>query len=114
MKVHKDIPYLNHMLDAINDIEESIKNLSKKEFIINKDVKDANIRRLEIIGEAAKNLSKKIKDKNSDIEWKKIAGTRDIVVHHYFGIDHDIVWNIIKKDLPILKKEIEKIKIDRQ
>ena len=114
MKVHKDIPYLNHMLDAINDIEESIKNLSKKEFIINKDVKDANIRRLEIIGEAAKNLSKNIKDKNPNIEWKKIAGTRDIVVHHYFGIDYNIVWNIIKKDLPVLKKEIEKIKIGRQ
>jgi uncharacterized protein with HEPN domain len=104
---HEDIPYIKHILDAINDIEFSIKNISKEEFKKSKDTKDATIRRIEIIGEAIKNISKRIRNKYSDIEWKKIAGTRDIMIHAYFNVDLDIIWNIIKKDLPDLKKKIK-------
>lgn len=109
MTKHRDAPYLEHMVDAIRDIEESIKNLSKEEFISNKDVKDANIRRLEIIGEAVKNISKKLREEHKEIEWHRIAGTRDKVIHNYFGVNLDIVWEIIEQDLPHLKKKIEKI-----
>ena len=104
---HEDIPYIKHILDAINDIEFSIKNISKEEFKKSKDTKDATIRRIEIIGEAIKNISKRIRNKYSNIEWKKIAGTRDIMIHAYFNVDLDISWNIIKKDLPDLKKKIK-------
>jgi len=105
----KDMPYLNHILEAIDDIGESIGGLSKSKFLIDKDKKAASIRRIEIIGEAVKNISKNLKEKYSNIEWRKIAGTRDKFIHHYFGVDFDIVWDIIKKDLPKLKKQIKEI-----
>ncbi len=107
---HEDLPYINHILDAINDIEESVKNISKEKFEETKDVKDANIRRLEIVGEAVKNISKKLKERYKEIEWNKIIGTRDKMIHHYFGVNLSIIWNIIKKDLPDLKKKMQKIK----
>ncbi len=104
-----DLVFIKHILNAINDIQFSIKNLSKKEFIELKDVKDATIRRIEIIGEATKNISDKTKKKYPKIEWKKIIGTRDRLVHSYFNVDLDITWEIIKKDIPILKIQMLKI-----
>ncbi len=101
--------FLEHILGAINDIKESTKNLSKKEFEKNKDVKDATIRRIEIIGEAVKNLSDSFKNNYIDIPWKEMVGTRDNMIHHYFGVDLDIVWDIVKKELPKLEKQINKI-----
>lgn len=106
MKKHSDLPYLYHILDAINDIEGSVQANSKEQCMKNKDVKDATIRRIEIIGEAVKNISYKTRKKYRHIEWTKISGTRDKLIHHYFGVDFDIVWDIIKKDLPKLKREI--------
>lgn len=106
----QDIPYLEHILEAINDIEQSVKSLSKQQFVKDKDVRDANVRRIEVIGEAVKNISSTTRKKYKEIEWNKIAGTRDKMIHHYFGVDFDIVWNIITSDLPKLKEEILKIK----
>ena len=110
MTKRKDLVFIEHVLDAINDIQSSIKNLSKKEFIEIKDIKDATIRRIEIIGEAVKNISEKTKKKYPKVEWKKIAGTRDRLIHSYFNVDLDITWEIIKKDLPELKNHILKIR----
>ena len=67
---------------------------------------DAVIRRLSIIGEVSKNVPKELKDKHRDINWKNIAGMRDLIVHEYFGMDLDLVWNTIKIDLPVLKKTV--------
>lgn len=108
----QDLPYLQHILDAIDDIEQSVKTFSKQQFVKNKDVRDANVRRIEIIGEAVKNISPTTRKKYKDIEWNKIAGTRDRMIHQYFGVDLDIIWNIIINDLPKLKQEILKIKYD--
>src|SRR3989344_1365695 len=105
-----DSSYIYHILDAIKDIEESIDKLTKSQFLKDKDRKDANVRRLEIIGEAVKNISNKTKNEYKNIEWSKIAGTRDKMVHHYFGVDFEIVWNIITIDIPILKEVIIQIK----
>ncbi len=110
MTKHEDLPYINHILDAIKDVEESLKNITKDQFIKNKDVKEANIRRIEIIGEAVKNISQNLKDKHKEIEWIKIAGARDKMIHHYFAINLDIIWEIIKNDLPVLKDQIMEIK----
>ena len=104
-----DQPYLHHILDAIEDVENSLKNISMTEFKENKDKKDATVRRIEVIGEAVKNISKEFKQKHPQIEWKKIAGARDVMIHAYFSIDLNIVWEIAKKDLPTLKKQIEEI-----
>ena len=101
--------FIKHILNAITDIEESTKNLSKKEFEENKDVKDATVRRIEIIGEAVKNLPDSFRNKYSEVPWKEIVGTRDKMIHHYFGVDLNIVWDIVKKDLPDLKKKVKEI-----
>ena len=112
MTNHEDLPYLEHIIDAIKDIEESAKNVSKKKFLKNKDIRDSNIRRIEVIGEAAKNISNALKERHKEIEWVKIIGTRDKIIHHYFGVNLDIIWEIIKKDIPKLKQKILKIKKD--
>jgi len=106
----KDQPYFEHILEAINEIENSLSGISRKNFELDKDKKDASIRRLEIIGEAVKNVSEETKKKYSEVEWKKIAGTRDRIIHSYFNVDLDVVWKIIRENLPVLKKQIERIK----
>ncbi len=101
--------FLDDILENIKLIENSTKNLSKEDFHKNRDIQDATIRRLEVIGEAVKNLSEEFKKKYSKIEWRKIAGTRDVVIHAYFGINLEIIWKVIKEDLFKLKNEIKKI-----
>lgn len=72
----------------------------------------AIVREIEIIGEAVKNISNMVKNKNKDVEWKAIAGTRDKMIHHYFGVDLDIIFSIVKREIPILKKQMERISKD--
>ena len=108
MSHHDDLPYLKHIMDSIGDIGVSVMGMSKEQFKNNKDVKDATIRRIEIIGEAAKNISKGLKENHPDIKWSKIAGARDMMIDAYFNVDLDIVWNIIQKDVPTLKEKIYK------
>ena len=95
-----------------------LKPLKEKKYTIRinyntflKDIKtqDAVLRNLEIIGEAAKNVSESIKKKYPDIPWKEIAGTRDRLIHDYFGVNLDIVWGIIKDDLDLVYKKIKSI-----
>lgn len=112
MSKRNDLVFIEHILDSIKDIEESICNLSKGKFIKSKDLKDATIRRIEIIGEATKNISENTKKRYPKIEWKKIVGTRDKLIHAYFSVDLDITWEIIKIGLPELKKQILKIRND--
>lgn len=112
MKEKEDSAFIEHILDSISAIENFSKSLSKEKLISNRLRQSAIIREIEIIGEAVKNISKNLKDKHKEIEWSNISGTRDKMIHHYFGVDLNIVFDIIKKDLPRLKKQIEKIKWD--
>ncbi len=107
-----DSIFVKHILESIKYIENFSKNLSKDEFLKDRLKQSAVIRELEIIGEASKNLSTKFRKDNNTIEWNLIAGFRDKLIHHYFGINLERVWNIIEFDLPDLKKEMEKIKLD--
>ena len=101
-----DIEYIKHIINAIQLIKQYTKDLQKDEFIKNNEKQDAVIRELAVIGEASKNISDSFKVKNNFIEWKKLAGVRDIVVHQYFNIDLDIIWDIIQYDLPELEKRL--------
>jgi uncharacterized protein with HEPN domain len=103
--------FIEDILENVNLIQDSIKGLSVKQFESNRLIIDATLRRLEIIGEAVKNIPDSFREKYPNIPWKKIAGFRDILSHSYFGVNMDRVWNIVEMDLPSFKKEIEKIKL---
>lgn len=104
-----DTVFLKHILDSISAIEHFSKKITKSELDSNRLKRSAIVREIEIIGEAVKNISQNLKNKQQEIKWKEIAGTRDIMIHHYFGVDINIIFDIIKKDLPKLKKQIQKI-----
>ena len=102
--------YLNDVLEAIGRIEEYTARLSYADFAKNKLVSDAVVRNLEIIGEAVKMLPQEIKKKYPEVEWRKIAGLRDIIAHEYFGINAAIIWDIVENKIPELKVSITKIR----
>jgi|SRR3989338_2200821 len=101
--------YIEDIEEAIRKIEEYTKDLTFDDFVKDGKTIDAVIRNLSIIGEAANNIPDEIKNQNSDIPWGEIAGMRNKVVHEYFGVDEEILWKTIKEDLPIFKKQVEKL-----
>jgi len=101
--------YLRHMVDAIELIESYVGNKSYEEFRGDRMLQDAVIREMEILGEAAKNLSKEFKERHPDVPWRSIAGMKDKLIHQYFGVDLEAVWNTVIKDLPVLKENLMKI-----
>jgi len=105
----KDKAYLKHILDAISDVDKFTENIPKERFYENKEKQYAVLRALEIIGEATKNLSRESKERHPQIPWKDIAGMRDKLIHEYFGVNLDLVWETIKNKLPELKKQISEI-----
>ena len=72
-------------------------------------LQDAVIRNFEIIGEATKNLSLDFRERHPEIPWRKMAGLRDVLIHNYMGVNARMVWNIVKNDLPVLKRDISKV-----
>lgn len=101
--------FLEHILESIEEIEKYSRKLTKEEFKKTTIVQDAIIRRIEMIGEAVKNLPPELTKKYHKIPWREVAGMRDILIHEYFGVNTNIVWNTVKKDLPKLKEQVEKI-----
>jgi uncharacterized protein with HEPN domain len=101
--------FLYHILEEINFLIKETEGLKFEEFMQNEVLKRACSRSIEIIGEAVKNLSTDFKKRYKDIEWKKISGLRDKIIHYYFGVNWDIVWDVIKNKLPELKEQVENI-----
>ena len=109
MPKRADIDCLNDIKEAIRRINIYIENLSYEQFLEDLKTEDAVARNLEVIGEAAKNISEELKRKYSQIPWKDLAGVRDRLIHHYFGVNFDIVWDIAKKELPAITLQVEEI-----
>jgi len=107
MRADKD--YIKDVLDAIKKIEEFIDGMDYNEFLEDVKTQYAVVRALEIIGEAVKNISDKLKKKYPEIPWKAIAGMGDKLIHAYFGVDWEVVWLTVKKDIPKIKPVFEKL-----
>jgi len=109
-QIKKDpLVFIKHIRDSINEIDSFTKNVSKEKFIEEKLIQNAVIRSIEVIGEAVKNLPEGFRRKYKEIPWNKIAGMRDKIIHHYFGVDLETIWKVVKEDIPQLKKQIHKI-----
>ncbi|MDY0263539.1 DUF86 domain-containing protein [Syntrophotalea acetylenica] len=104
--------YLDDILESISDIRTFIANMSYEEFIRDKKTINAVIRSLEVIGEAVKKIPQEVRQKHPDLPWKAIAGTRDKLIHEYFGIDLQILWKTIQSDLSPLEKAIMELRLE--
>jgi len=99
--------FLQDILLSCEKISGYIENLTFEQLLEDSKTYDAVVRNLEIIGEAAKNIPQETKSKMPTIDWRNIAGMRDILTHVYFGIDNDILWDVIQNKIPELKNEIK-------
>jgi len=106
----KDVnTFLSHILENITFIEEYIEDKNEEEFMGNRQLQDAIIRRIEIVGEAVKNLPSDFTNRHSNVKWNAIARMRDKLIHKYFGVDLKLTFDVVKNDLPELKKQINSI-----
>ena len=104
----ENIVRLRHMLDAAQKAIEFTRGCSSNDFEKDDKLTLSVVRLLEILGEAAKNVSEQYKNEHLEIPWRQIAGTRDKLIHGYFDVDLDIVWKIVLEDLPPLVTQLEK------
>jgi len=105
----KDKERVGHVLDAINQINAIKQNLTYEDFVSNLAAKWALVKLVEIVGEACIKITNETKEKYPDIKWRQIAGTRHILVHDYNVIDFPLLWEILEKEIPILKEQLENI-----
>jgi len=103
------LEYLRHILDETKYLMGRVERLSQKEFLQDETVKRAFVRSIEIIGEATKKVPAALKDKYPHLEWRAMAGMRDKLIHDYFGIDYDIVWDVVTNKIPELHQNIKEI-----
>ncbi len=109
MSRRNDVELIQDIFESINRIIPYTENINYEQFKKDLKTQDAVVRNIEIMGEAVKSLSEKIKSQHSEIPWKNIAGTRDKLIHDYFGVNIDIIWNIVLNEIPNLQLKIEKI-----
>jgi len=109
MNIRGDLEYLYDIKESIELILEYVKDTSQNEFKNNQEKQDAVVNRMNVIGEATKNLSQEIRDNYPDIPWKRMAGMRDVLIHQYHGIDLEVVWQTINQELPEVGQRIGQI-----
>jgi uncharacterized protein with HEPN domain len=101
--------YLIHIKECIERIESYIGNADKRKFLNSTLLQDAVIRNLQVLAESTQHLSDEAKDRRQDIDWYKISGFRNILVHDYLGLDLDTVWNIVVNEMPVVKRAVEEM-----
>jgi len=107
--MRNDAVYLNHILDAINRIQGYVAGVSHDQFLLNSLLQDGVVRQLEIIREAARNVSCTFRDAYPEIPWREMTGTGNKLIHDYFGVNLFIVWDTVQSDLPPLERQVERI-----
>jgi uncharacterized protein with HEPN domain len=103
------IEFLRHILDEINYVEGIVSRLDEDRFLSDQTLKRSFVRSIEIIGEAARKTPADFRARHGDLDWKRIAGMRDKLIHDYFGVDYHLVWDVATNKLPELKRKIVQI-----
>ena len=106
--------FLRHILESLSLISEYTSNLSKDTFLASPQGQDAVIRRLEVIGEAVRNLPTEFRGEHPEVPWCQIAGMRDVLIHEYFGVDLELTWQTIQDDLPDLDRSLSAILLETE
>jgi uncharacterized protein with HEPN domain len=107
--MRKDKAYLQDILEAIKAIESFLSGISKRKFFSSDLIQSAALRKLEVIGEACRQLNKKTTNKYKNVPWRDVADMRNKIIHEYFGVDIERVWQTIQNDIPGLKEQIIQI-----
>ncbi|MEO0107729.1 MAG: DUF86 domain-containing protein [candidate division WOR-3 bacterium] len=101
--------YLEDIADAAAAIRKFTAGITKDDLVADRKTRDAVVRNLEVIGEAVKKLPEAQRSRYPDVAWRRIAGLRDILIHDYFGIDMDIIWEVIQTKLPVLARRVREM-----
>jgi uncharacterized protein with HEPN domain len=101
--------YIQDMLEAISDVYDFIGTMGFEEFLKDKKTVNAVLKSIEILGEASKRIPQNLRDKYPAVPWKRMAGVRDKLIHEYSGVDLEIVWKLIKRELSLVQPEIIKV-----
>lgn len=104
-----DSVYLHHILEAIQKIEQYLSGITYETFCEDSMILDAVMKELEIIGEACSKLSRAFKTKHREIPYRDAIDMRNFLIHEYFGVRKDVVWDTCKNDLPSLKETIQRV-----
>ncbi len=103
------LEYLRHIFAELKFLRDEVAKISENDFYSSETLKRAFVRSLEIIGEATKNIPEDFRNQHNEIDWKNMARMRDKLIHHYFGVDYFIVWDVAKNEIPSLYVKILKI-----